>query len=326
MKSQRYIVVTPCRNEEKNLPNLVQSMIAQTIIPELWVVVDDGSTDKTREIIAEAEKKCEWIKAIRLKKHTRYMGGHLADVCNKGFEFATEYCTERDIPYVYIALVDADNILEESYFEKLIEKFENDVKLGIVSGYVASADIEGILNDLKRKDQNVTVMDDKFWQIWGSDITQIQESRDDLPMGSARMWRRECFEVTGGYLSVPLPDSVSNAMAKVKNWKTSRFEDARVIERSGLAKQGLWKGYKERGASYFFLGQSLFLTMVKALKYTFERPYYIGIAYFYGYTQSFVLRKERVNDDEIRHYYRHIRPTELKDHYKAKIKKLLKKS
>ncbi|MCK4736138.1 MAG: glycosyltransferase, partial [Methanophagales archaeon] len=55
MNSRRYIVVTPCRNEEKNIPNLVQSITAQTIRPALWVIVDDGSTDKTGEIIAEAE-------------------------------------------------------------------------------------------------------------------------------------------------------------------------------------------------------------------------------------------------------------------------------
>ena len=325
MNSRRYIVVTPCRNEEKNLPNLVQSITAQTIRPVLWVIVDDGSTDKTGEIISEAEKKYDWIKRICLKEHKEYMGTHLPYVCNKGFEFAKDYCKRNDILYEYIALVDADNILEGEYFEKLIEEFEKDEKLGIASGNSAYADIENLLDDLKIKNPYVTVMDSEFWQIWDSNTTQIENSRTDLPMGSARMWRKECFAEAGGYQPVPLPDSVSNAMAKCKGWRTRRFLDIRVIERQGLTKHGLWKGYKEKGESYFFLGQPLYLTILKVLKYTVRRPYYIGMAYFYGYTKPFVLREERVEDDEIRYYYKHIRSKELMAYHKEKLKKLFGK-
>ena len=323
--NRRYIVVTPCRNEAKNLPKLVQSMVSQTLRPLLWVIVDDGSMDRTPEIIREAAQKYEWIKGVYLQKNEEYMGTHLAYVCNKGFEFAKEYCNEKGIPYEYIALVDADNVLEARYFEKLIEEFEKDEKLGIASGNSAFADIEKILDDIRAEKKNVTVMDGEFWQMWGSPFMQIQNSREDLPMGSARMWRKECFEETGGYLPVPLPDSVSNAMAKLKGWKTRRFMDIRVIERHGLKKQGLWSGYKEKGESYFFLGQSFLLAVLKALKYTFKRPYYIGMAYFYGYIKSLFFGKERVEDDEIKHYYKYIRSKELKAYYKEKLRKLIGK-
>ena len=325
MNHRRYIVVTPCRNEAKNLPNLVQSMTAQTIKPALWVIVDDGSTDRTGEIIAEVEEKYGWIKGLHLEKSEEYMGTHLAYVCNKGFEFAKEYCNEKGISYEYIALVDADNILEARYFEKLIEEFEKDEKLGIASGNSIFVDIEMILYELKAKNPNITVMDNEFWHIWDSNSTEKQNSREDLPMGSARVWRKECFEETDGYLPVPLPDSVSNAMAKLKGWRTRRFMDIRVIERSGLKKQGLWRGYKEKGESYFFLGQSLFLTVLKALKYSLRKPYYTGLAYFWGYIIPFVCGKERVNDDEIRHYYKYIRSKELKAYYKQKLGKLIGK-
>jgi glycosyltransferase involved in cell wall biosynthesis len=272
MNSRRYIVVTPCRNEEKNLSNLVQSILAQAIRPALWVIVDDGSTDKTREIIAEAEKNYGWIKGVHLEEHKDYMGTHISYVCDNGFEFAKEYCNQKDIPYGYIALVDADNILEERYFEKLIEEFEKDEKLGIASGNSASADIDNLLDVLRAKNPEVTVMDSEFWQLWSSSFMQIQNSREDLPMGSARMWRRECFEETGGYLPVALPDSVSNAKAKMKGWRTKRFMDIRIAERPGLEKQGLWKGYKEKGESLFFMGQPLSFAVLKALNYSLKRP------------------------------------------------------
>ena len=321
MKSRQYTVVTPCRNEEKNLPNLIQSMIAQTMRPVLWVIVDDCSTDKTSEIISVAKKKYGWIKGIHLSEHKEYMGTHFAHVCNKGFEFANEYCNEHGISYKYLASVDADNILEKGYFEKLIEKFKKDEKLGISSGSSIFADIEKILDELKSKDPNVTVMDDIFWQSEDCNPTQIPKIREDLPMGSARMWRKECFEETRGFLPVPMPDSVSNAMAKSKNWKTRRFVDIRVIERPVMGKIGSWKGYKENGGSYFFLGQPLYIAILKSLKYAFKRPHHIGMAYLYGYLTSFVRGQERVEDYEVRHYYKHAHPRELLNYYIKNIKK-----
>jgi Glycosyltransferases, probably involved in cell wall biogenesis len=319
--NRQYIVVTPCRNEEKNLPNLVQSIAAQTIKPALWVIVDDGSTDKTGEIIAEAEKRYEWIKGVHLRERKEYMGAHLAYVCNKGFGFARAYCNERGRPYAYIALVDADNILEVNYFEKLIEEFEKDEQLGIASGNSTFADIEIILDDLRARNQNVTVTDKEFWQLWDDSFAQIKHSRVDLPMGSARLWRRACFEETGGYLPVSLPDSVSNAKAKMKGWKTKRFMNIKIIERQGLIKQGLWDGYKEKGESLFFLGQPLYFAVLRAFNLSLKKPYYTGMAYLYGYIKSLVLRNERVNDDEIRKYFHFIHH----DYYKKKFRRMLRK-
>lgn len=322
--NRRYIVVTPCRNEETNLPNLVQSIIAQTIGPALWVIVDDSSTDKTPEILAEVEITYEWVKGVHLTEHKDYLGVQYAAVCNNGFEYAEGYCDEKGIPYEYIALVDADNILEARYFEKLINEFEKDEKLGLASGNSAYADIETILDNLKIKDPDATVMDAEFWQMWDSNTTQIQNIRDDLTMGSARLWRKDCFEETDSYLPVPLPDSASIAMAKLKGWRTRRFRHIRVIERGCLEKKGLWKGYKEWGKFYFILGQSFLLTMAKSLYYTFTKPHYIGIAYFYGYAMSYIRREKKVNG-EIGHYYRSIRTRELKVYYKQKLKKLIGK-
>lgn len=322
--NRRYIVVTPCRNEEKNLPNLVQSITVQTLRPALWVIVDDGSTDRTGEIIGEAEKKYEWIKRVHLKEHEEYMGAHIAYVCNKGFEFAKDYCNEKGISYSYeyIALVDADTVLEGKYFEKLIGEFEKDEKLGIASGNNAHADIENILDNLRARNPDITVMDDEFWQLWDSQVVQIvQDSREDLPLGSARMWRRECFEDTGGYLPVAIPDAVSNAKAKMKGWRTRRFMDIRLVERYGLKKQGLWKGYKEKGESLFFLGQPLYFAVLRAFYHSLEKPYYTGMAYLYGYIKSLVWRKERIDDDEIRKYFHFIHH----DYYKKKLVRLSRK-
>lgn len=323
MKESPLIVVTPCKNEENILKFLIHSMVGQNLKPFVWVIVDDGSTDKTGEIIADAEKKYEWIKGVHLRECKVYMGSHIHFVCNAGFEFAVNYSKKNNKLYEYIALVDADNILEERYFEKIIQEFEKNPKLGIASGNSAFAEIDTILNNLRLKYADVNVMSNEFWQMWNSPFMQIQKVREDFPMGSARIWRRDCFEQTGGYLPVPLPDSVSNGMAKLKGWKTIRFMDIKVVERRGLAKQGMWKGYRNKGENYYFLDFPLVFAILKAFKYSLEKPYYNGIAFIWGFIKSLAYRKEKVNDIEIRRYYRYVHPKELKDYYRKKIKRLL---
>lgn len=325
MQDSSLIVITPCKNEEIMLKYLIQSMVAQSMKPYLWVIVNDGSTDKTGEIISQAEKEYEWIRGLQLGECKEYMGSHIHFVCNSGFEFVKNLSNKIGYLYKYIALVDADNLPEKGYFEKLIRKFEYDPILGIASGNSAYVDIEYVLNDMRSRYPEINVMSDKFWQFWGSPFMQIQKVREDFPMGSARVWRKECFEETGGYLPVPLPDSVSNGMAKLKGWKTKRFMDIKVLERCGLAKQGIWKGYMGKGESYFVLDYPLAFALLKAFKYSLEKPYYNGIAFIWGFIKSLAYRKEKVNDIEIRRYYRYVHPKELKDYYKIKFKRLIYK-
>jgi len=315
-----YIIVTPCRNEEKNLPNLLQSILAQTTKPCLWVVVDDASTDTTLRIIFEIEKKYDWIKGVYLKEKKKYMEGY-AYVCNKGFDFAEEYSQTNGLCYAYIALVDADNILEHEYFEKLINEFEKDPKLGIVSGNDAWTNIEKVLGDLRKEKSSINVMDPEFWQIYYTPYVQIGKGRVDLPIGSARMWRKTCFKETGGYLQVSAPDSVSNLKAKLRGWKIQRLKSAKVIERRASVKYGFWKGYNEMGKQDFFLWYPITIAFLKATKILLKKPHYHGIAYIYGYIKAILKREKHIEDEEIKQYYQNTRPGELRTHYIERVKK-----
>jgi len=324
--SKNYILITPCKNEAENLPNLIESISTQTIKPILHIIVDDGSTDDTPKIIDSSMNKYEWIKSITLDEHDTYLGAHYAVVCNKGFDFAKEYCQKNKLFYEYIAIVDADNIPEKEYFKRLISEFEKDPKLGLASGESAYCNVNKILTKLKDKDNNINVMSPLFWELYGNPELPIQRTyRMDLPMGSARIWKKKCFEESGKYLEVHAPDAVSNIKAQLKGWKTMRFSNARVIEREGATAQGFWKGYKIHGEDDFFLGYPLDIATLKALNFTIKKPLcYTGIAYYFGYIKSLISGKKPINDFEIRHNYRVVRPSELKKHYKNRIKKILK--
>jgi len=293
---RQYILITPAKNEGKNLPSCITSVANQTIKPVLWVIIDDGSTDNTPEIIKDAKKKYNWIQSITLEGGVRDLGIHYSYVCKKGFDFAIEYCKEHEIRYNYIGHIDADVLLEETYFEDLIKEFEKDNKLGIASG--------------------------ETWSIAGDCLIHAKQ-REDLSSGAARLWRKECFDDIGGYSLTYAVDAVTNVKAKLRGWKVKRFKEYKFTQmRITSSAEGLWKGWKKQGETAYYLDVPPLFVAVKAIRYLFKKPYYIGLAFLIGYMNSYISRKEKSSDEEIKHYYRYMRPQELKKFYWSKFKKL----
>ena len=131
---KNYIIQTPVKNEETNLPNLIKSILEQSIKPSLWLIIDDGSTDSTPEIIKEVQKRYDWIYSIRMEVNKRDLGMHLSDVINKGITFLINICETNNITYHFWGNIDGDVTLEKVYFEKLMSEFDKDPKLGVAGG------------------------------------------------------------------------------------------------------------------------------------------------------------------------------------------------
>jgi len=273
----KYIIISPVKNEEKNLPNLIQSVANQTVKPILWIIVDDGSVDNTPNIIREAQKKYKWIKSIRLGEHPRDIGMHYAYVFNKGVEFAIEFCKMYGIHYDYIGILDADMVIEPKFFEKLINEFEKNPKLGVACG--------GLYNKI------------------GNTLV-LEKIREDILIGSAKLWRRACFEEIKGLPISYSPDVVADVIAKLRGWETGMFREIKAIQvRRISSAEGLWKGYKIQGESAYFRNYHPLFVIAKGLRYLFKRPYYIGIAYLYGYFSSLIRGMEKIDNKEVRDYY-----------------------
>jgi len=305
-----YILVTPSKDEEVNLPKLIQSVMGQTIKPLVWVIIDDGSTDNTPVIIEKAKERYKWIRSIRVKEHSRDLSAHYAYVCNTGFDLAIKYSEANNLQYDYIGLLDADMILGREFYSKLIKEFERSPKLGIASGSIYY-DIDG---------KQIIV----YYDIDGKQI--IENDRDDLPPGGMRLWRRECFEETGrGLYPGYSADAVSNVLAKLRGWEMERFDEIRAVQaRRTSSAEGLWKGYKYHGESAYFRNYHPLFVLAKGIRYIFGKPHYIGIAFLYGYLSGVIRRIGKIDNKEVRNYYYHQKYKEVVEYYKNKLRKKIK--
>ena len=272
-----YILVTAAKNEGENLPAVINSIISQTKIPKLWLIVDDGSTDNTQLILTNIQKKYNWIKACHLQEHSWDITFHYSFVCNEGFQFAINYCAEKSIQYEFIGLLDADTEVIPDYFERLINFFRRDASLGIISGGI-------------------------YHKIDGS--LKWNNTNENLPAGTGRLWRKECFLKTGGYAIEPAPDSISNVKAILNGWKVKKFKEIVAIERrfTGSA-HGVWARGVTNGKIAHYLNKHPVLIILNFSSYFRIKPYYTGFAYLYGYLMAVIARKEKIADKEIKDYY-----------------------
>ena len=143
------------------------------------------------------------------------------------------------------------------FFEKLLKQFDSNPLLGIASGSIGYR------------------VDDKII---------LEKGRDNLPVGGLRVWRKTCFEDTGGFPISYSADAVSNVLANLHGWDTKKYPNVIGIQsRMTSSAQGLWSGYVTRGKSDYYRDYHPIYVMFKFAKYLLTYPFYIGIAYLFGY-------------------------------------------
>lgn len=293
MSNMDYIIITPSKNEASNLPHIISSINKQTVLPVLWVIVNDGSTDSTSDILNSANQKYPYIMSITLGPHPRDLGAHYAYVCKKGFDFATEYCYKNNIIYSYISIVDADMILEPTFFEKILLEFLKNNSYGIISGGVHQ---------------------------FANNQLIIENTCDNLPRGGCRVWNKRCFEETDGYQITICPDSVSNVKAMLRGWSLLQLKNAVAIQtRPTSGAEGLLKGFKNNGKFAYCLNKHPLLVFINVVNYIFKKSPLIAVAYLYGYLDSVISKPTKVSDEEVKYYFWNTRINDLFRWYIKKI-------
>src|ERR1022692_4139098 len=116
LKLPTYVLITPARNEAQFIALTIKSVVAQTVLPLKWVIVSDGSTDGTDDIVNRYIAEHEWIELVRMpERKERHFAG-------KVYAFNAGRDRMKDLPYEVIVSLDADVTFESDYFSFLLEK------------------------------------------------------------------------------------------------------------------------------------------------------------------------------------------------------------
>jgi len=270
----RYLVVTPVRDEEAYLKFTIESMLAQTIRPAEWVIVNDGSTDNTGPIIDEYARQYHWIRAVHRKNRGfRKAGGGVVDAFNEGYRAAS--CKDWE----FIVKLDGDLTLQPDYFERCIESFRRDDRLGVGGGVICY-----VTNGLK----------------------QIEECPTFHVRGATKIYRKATWEAIGGLWPAPGWDTMDEVKASMLGWTSRSFLNLHILHHrlTGTA-EGIWGGLVKNGRANYICGYHPLFMLSKCLVRLFRRPYIIGsLGLSYGFFSGYVKRIHQVDDPETIGYLR----------------------
>lgn len=267
MESVKYIAITPARDEEGFLPDMIASMVAQTLAPTRWIVIDDGSEDRTGEIIDRAAQKYPWIEPQHLPKgRHREPGG--------------ESVIMRFLPKAiwqdvdYIVRFDSDLLFEGDYIQRLLAEFERDPKLGIVSGCL----IEPVGGE---------------WQL-----NQIPSFHT---RGPSKIYSRRCFEAIAPLESGLGWDTIDEVKAMMHGFRTRNFRTITAYHRrtTGSA-QGMLRGRYFQGTTAYYVGYSPWFALARAARMMFTPPFVTGAtAFLRGFYSGYLYRQPQVGDPQL---------------------------
>jgi glycosyltransferase involved in cell wall biosynthesis len=252
-----YVLITPARNEAAFIELTLKSVVAQTVPPAKWVIVNDGSTDATEEIVKKYAAVYPWIDLIQMpERRERSFAGKAAAV-NAGFQRV------EGLEYEVIGNLDADVSFEPDYFEFLMARFAENPRLGVGG----TAFQEGNL-------------------AYNYEFVGIEHVS-----GMCQMFRRKCFEDIGGYASVKSGgiDLIAVLSARAKGWETRTFVEKSFVHhrtQGGALHTGL-RGRLNMGRKDYLLGNHPMWEIFRSVYQMAHKPYFIGgflvlVSYFWN--------------------------------------------
>jgi biofilm PGA synthesis N-glycosyltransferase PgaC len=270
-----YVIITPVRDEEQFIESTIRCVTAQTIPPREWLIVDDGSSDRTAAIVETYTRLFPWIRLVRRhNRGYRYSGHGVMEAFHEGL--AQVQCPD----WRFLVKLDGDLAFADNYFELLFAEFEKNNRLGIAGGVLSSSDGNAI-------------------KIERCPVFHVR--------GATKIYRRECWDVIGGLITAPGWDIVDENKANLHGWSTRSFPHTSVLHHrpTGTA-ETKWKDQLKNGRAYFVAGyHPLFLT-AKCIYRLASKPYLTGsLAIAWGYVSAWSRgTPQRVNDPALIRFVR----------------------
>ena len=275
----RYALITPARNEEAYLENTIRSVIAQTRRPEKWIIVSDGSTDRTEEIIQRYARQEPWIELLRMSEHRDRQFAAKAHCFNAG------YALLKDVALDVIGNLDADISFGVDYFEFLLDKFSALPHLGVAG--------TPYIEDANRPQAHT----------YAHRFTQLEHVS-----GACQLFRRDCFEAIGGYKPIKGGgiDWIAVTTARAKGWQTRTFVERTCFHhrKLGTGTDSPWLVRFRYGQKAYAMGGHPLFEGLRGLFQMRQRPFVIGGASFLaGYIWSMAKREKRPVSRELMDFH-----------------------
>jgi len=271
-----YVLITPARNEETFIEKTIKSVIHQTVAPLRWVIVDDGSTDRTVEIVEPYLESYPWIDLIRRPQRKERNFAGKVNAFNEGLKRV------QDLQFAFVGNLDADISFGPDHFEFLLEKLQGDKTLGVVG----------------------TAYTQEDW-----DSTKDSFEGQVSVHGACQLFRRECFVDIGGYRANPAGgiDWIAVTTARMRGWKTRNYPERRFhhYRLMGTAERSQVRAAFDYGAKDYFLGGAPVWELFRVAHRITQKPIIIGgIALLLGYCWAALRRAERPISKELMQFHR----------------------
>jgi len=270
------MIISPVRNEEAHLRETIESVAAQTVQPARWIIVNDGSNDRTGAIAQQAAEAHAWISVVqRADRGFRRSGGGVIETFYDGFKLLDGEAWD------YLVKLDGDLSFAPDYFEKCLEKFEQQPALGIGGGIIC-VETGGVAHVESKGDPAFHVR------------------------GATKIYRRACWDAIGGLLREAGWDTLDEIKANMLGWRTFTFGDLRLIHhRETGGADGTWKNWVKNGRANYVVGYHPLFMLCKCARRLFEQPYVVVAAgLLYGFFSGYLRRAPCIQEPDVIRYLR----------------------
>jgi glycosyltransferase involved in cell wall biosynthesis len=273
-KKTQYVIVSPVRDEEKFIAGTVRSVLEQTVRAAEWIIVDDGSADRTGEILDGYAAEHSWIQVVhRANRGFRKSGGGVVEAFNDGYRNLT--ATDWD----FIVKLDGDLTFAPDYFEKCFDQFRQDPQLGIGGGTI-------------------------YHMLDGKE--QIEEVPKFHVRGATKIYKRDCWKAIGGLWIAPGWDTIDEVKANMLGWTSRSFLEIQLHHQrpTGTA-ESRWKDLVKCGRARYVSGYHPLFMASSCLVRLFRKPFLVGSAgLLYGYVTGYLNHLPQVDDPAFIRYLR----------------------
>lgn len=270
----RYLIISPVKNEQDYIHETIQSVKNQTIQPEKWVIVNDCSQDYTQILVEKAMVDYDRIMLVNREDGNidRKRGKRIVEAFYDG------YNRVKVTPHDFIVKLDGDLRLPANYFERNFAEFAGDPQLGISSG----------VSLVKENGQWIP-----------------EHSCEGHTFGACKVYRRTCFQAIGGLFPGMGWDGIDQMKALMLGWNARSIPDLLFHHLRPMGRaSGKVKAAFEEGIGCYIMGYHPVYFMARVCSRMRHYTIWGGAAMIYGFLKGKVEKIDRIEDPKLVRFIR----------------------